>query len=163
MNHTGKRRRGVLLIIVVSILAAPTARADAVTDWNIKAGEIVVAAGMTTPVASRTLAIVHTAVYEAVNAITGRYPDSGLKLKAAAGASIDAAVAAANHDTLVKLAPSQQEAIDNAYRAALAMIADAPAKTEGIAVGEKAAAAILALRADDGADAIETYRPYTTA
>src|SRR4030095_11887024 len=104
-----------------------------------------------------------TAVYEAVNAITGRYPDSGLKLKAAAGASIDAAVAAANHDTLVKLAPSQQEAIDNAYRAALAMIADAPAKTEGIAVGEKAAAAILALRADDGADAIEPYRPYTTA
>jgi hypothetical protein len=165
MNHTGKRPRIVLLIIVVSILAVPRARADVVTDWNIKAGEIVVAAGMTTPVACRTLAIVHTAVYEAVNAITKRYPDSGLKLKAAAGASIDAAVAAANHDTLAKLAPSQQPAIDNAYRADLAMIADGPAKTEGIAVGEKAAAAILALRAADGADAdaIETYRPYTTA
>jgi hypothetical protein len=163
MNHTGKRRRIVLLIIVVSILAVPMARADVITDWNIKAGEIVVAAGMGTPVANRTLAIVHTAVYEAVNAITRRYPDSGLKLKAATGASIEAAVAAANCATLATLAPSQQAAIDEAYRAALAVIADGPAKTEGIAIGEKAAAAILALRAADGADTIETYRPYTTA
>jgi hypothetical protein len=163
MNYTGKRRRIVLLIIVFSILAVPMARADVITDWNIKAGEIVVAAGMVTPVANRTLAIVHTAVYEAVNAITRRYPDSGLKLKASTGASIDAAVAAANRATLAKLAPSQQAAIDEAYRAALAMVADGPAKTEGIAVGEMAAAAILALRADDGADTIETYRPYTTA
>jgi len=163
MNHTGKRRRIVLLIIVVSILSVPVARADVITDWNIKAGEIVVAAGMGTPVANRTLAIVHTAVYEAVNAITRRYPDSGLKLKAATGASIEAAVAAANRATLATLAPSQQAAIDEAYRAALAVIADGPAKTEGIAIGEKAAAAILALRAADGADTIETYRPYTTA
>jgi hypothetical protein len=163
MNHTGKSRRIVLLIIVVSIFAVPMARADVITDWNIKAGEIVVAAGMGTPVANRTLAIVHTAVYEAVNAITRRYPDSGLKLKAATGASIEAAVAAANRATLAKLAPSQQAAIDEAYRAALAVIADGPAKTEGIAIGEKAAAAILALRAADGADTIETYRPYTTA
>ena len=163
MNHTGKRHRIVLLIIVVSILAALTARADVITDWNIKAGEIVVDAGMATPVANRAMAIVHTAVYEAVNAITRRYPDSRLRLKAAAGASVEAAVAAANHATLANLAPSQQAAIDNAYRAALAMIADGPAKTEGIAVGERAAAAILALRADDGADAIEAYRPYTTA
>src|SRR5262249_29269563 len=157
------RRRIVLLIIIVSILAVPMARADVITDWNIKAGEIVVAAGMGTPVANRTLAIVHTAVYEAVNAITRRYPDSGLKLNAATGASIEAAVAAANRATLAKLAPSQQAAIDEAYRAALAVIADGPAKTEGIAIGEKAAAAILALRAADGADTIETYRPYTTA
>ena len=163
MNQTGKRQRVMLLIIAISMLAAPMARADVVIDWNIKAGEIVVAAGMATPTANRAMAIVHTAVYEAVNAITRRYPESGLKLKAEAGASVEAAVAAANHATLAKLAPSQQAAIDNAYRAVLAMIADSPAKTEGIAVGERAAAAILALRADDGADTIETYRPYTTA
>ena len=59
--------------------------------------------------------------------------------------------------------PSQQAAIDGAYQAALAKIADGPAKTAGIAVGEQAAAAILALRADDGAAAAETYRPHTTA
>jgi hypothetical protein len=150
------------------MLASTMARADVVTDWNDKAGEIVVAAGLTTAPANRAMAIVQTAVYEAVNAITRRYPDSGLKLDAAPGASVEAAVAAANYATLVKLLPSQQVAIDKAYRAALAKIAGGPAKAAGIAaagiaVGEKAAAAILALRGDDGADAIETYRPYTAA
>ena len=107
------------------------------------------------------LAIVQTAVYEAANAITKRYPD-GLPLEAAPGASVDAAVAAANRATLAKLVPSQQAAIDAAYQAALARIADGPAKTAGIAVGEKAAAAVLARRADDGAATGETYRPHTT-
>jgi len=145
------------------MLASTMARADVVTDWNVKAGEIVVAAGLTTAPANRTMAIVQTAVYEAVNAITRRYPDNGLKLDAAPVASVEAAVAAANYATLVKLLPSQQAAVDNAYRAALSKIAGGPVKAAGIAVGEKAAAAILALRGDDGADAIETYRPYTAA
>jgi len=63
----------------------------------------------------------------------------------------------------VKLAPSERAVIDSVYQVALAAIADGPAKTAGVAVGEKAAAAILALRADDGANKQETYRPYTTA
>jgi hypothetical protein len=151
------------MIIVVSTLIAPEARADVVNDWNIKAGDIVLAARLGTLPANRALAIVQTAVYEAVNAITRRYLESGLKLQAAPGASVEAAVAAANRATLAKLAPSEVAAIDSAYRAALAMIADGPAKTEGISVGEKAAAEILASRANDGADALETYRPYTTA
>ena len=75
----------------------------------------------------------------------------------------DAAIAAANRATLTKLVPSQQAAIDSDYQAALAKIADGAAKTAGIAVGEKAAAAVLALRAEDGAAAGETYRPHTTA
>jgi hypothetical protein len=62
----------------------------------------------------------------------------------------------------LKLVPSQQAAIDSAYQTALSAIADGPAKTAGIEVGDKAAAAILALRADDGAAAPETYRPRTT-
>jgi hypothetical protein len=139
------------------------ALADAVTDWNIKAGEIVVEAKLATPPANRVLAIVQTAVYEAVNAITKRYPASELQLEAESGASVEAAIAAANHATLAKLVPSQQEAIDTAYHAELARIADGSAKTAGIAVGDKAAAAILAGRADDGATTGETYRPYTTA
>ncbi len=84
-------------------------------------------------------------------------------LEAASDASVEAAIAAANHATLAKLVPSQQAAIDTAYHAVLAGIADGPAKTAGIAVGDKAAAAILAGRADDGATTGETYRPHTTA
>jgi hypothetical protein len=109
------------------------------------------------------LAIVHTAVYEVANAITKRYPASGLTPEAAPGASVEAAIAAASHATLTKLVPSQQAAIDSAYHAALARIADGPAKTTGLAVGEQAAAAILAGCADDGAATGETYRPHTTA
>ena len=163
MNHTRKRPQIAVLVVAASLLAAPMALADAVTDWNIKAGEIVVEAKLPTPPANRVLAIAQTAVYEAVNAITKVYPDSELQLEAASGASVEAAIAAANHATLAKLLPSQQAAIDTAYHAALAGITDGSAKTDGIAVGDKAAAAILAERTDDGAATQETYRPHTTA
>jgi hypothetical protein len=162
MNHTRKHQQIGILVVAASLLAAPTALADVVTDWNIKACEIVVEAKLGPPPANRALAIVHTAVYEAVNAITKRYPASELPLEAEFGASVEAATAAATHATLAKLVPSQQAAIDTAYHAALAKIADGPAKTAGIAVGEKAAAAILAGRVDDGASTGETYRPHTT-
>jgi hypothetical protein len=109
------------------------------------------------------MAMAQLAVYEAVNAITKRYPPERVTLDAAPGASVEAAAAAANRATLLKLVPSQQAAIDSAYQTALSAIVDGPAKSEGIAVGDKAAAAILALRADDDAAASESYRPYTTA
>ncbi len=163
MNNNTKHQQIALLVVAASLLAAPMALADVVTDWNIKACEIVVEAKLGPPPANRVLAIVQTAVYEAVNAITKRYPASELQLEAASGASVEAAIAAANHVTLAKLVPPQQAAIDNAYHAVLAGIADGPAKTAGIAVGDKAAAAILAGRADDGATTGETYRPHTTA
>ena len=163
MNYTKKHQQIGLLVVAASLLAAPMALADAVTDWNIKAGEIIVEAKLGTPPANRIMAIVHTAVYEAVNAITKRYPASELPLEAAADASVEAAIAAASHATLAKLVPSQQAGIDTAYQTALAKIADGPAKTAGIAVGDRAAAAILAKCADDGASSGETYRPQTTA
>ncbi|AMO22548.1 vanadium-dependent haloperoxidase [Ramlibacter tataouinensis] len=143
-------------------LAAPSVRADVVTDWNIKANEMVVEAKLGTPPAMRVLAIVHTAVYEAANAVTRRYPAGALKLDAAPEASLEAAVATANRATLVKLLPSVQPAVDSAYQAALAKVADGPAKAAGIAVGEKAAAAVLADAAEDKANAAEAYRPHTT-
>ena len=153
MHHTKKHHQIAVLVVAASLLAAPMALADAVTDWNIKAGEIVVEAKLGPPPANRVLAIVQAAVSEAVNAVTKRYPASELQLEAASDASVEAAIAAANHATLAKLVPSQQAAIDTAYNAALAGIADGPAKSAGIEVGDKAAAAILAGRADDGAGA----------
>ena len=157
-----KRHHVALLLGILSVCVS-IARADAVTDWNIKACEIVADAGLGTPPANRVIAIMHTAVYEAVNAITGKYPAGGRQMDAAKGASVDAAVAAASRGTLIKLMPSQQAAIEAAYQAALTKIADGGAKTDGIAVGEKAAEAILSSRSDDGAAIVETYRPYTIA
>jgi hypothetical protein len=155
---------GVLLLAGTAwLLAGPAAKADVVTDWNITAGDIVTAAVPRPGASYRTMAMVQSAVYEAVNAITKRYPPDRAKLDASPGASIDAAVAAANRATLSKLEPSQQAAIDRAFKLALSAIPDGPAKADGIAVGELAAVAIFSLRADDGADAPESYRPHTTA
>jgi len=163
MSWTTRQVWMTLLALAASLAAGPLANADVVTDWNIIAGDIVVAARLLPPPANRAMALVQTAVYEAVNAVTKRYPQDGVKLDASPGASVDAAVAAANYAALSKLVPSQQAAIDSAYRAALSAIPDGSAKTEGVAVGEKAAAAILTLRADDGAAEPEIYRPRTTA
>ena len=162
MIRTKKQPLIALVAIATSLLACTSARADAVCDWNTKVGEIIVSEKMGPPPANRTMAIVDTAVYEAVNAITKRYPAGTLKLEAAPGTSVDAAIAAANRTTLSKLLPSQQVAIDFAYQAALSKIADGAAKNSGIAVGEQAAAAVLVARADDGAVAVETYRPQTS-
>ena len=149
MNSKTKHTRWASLIFAALLIASPRASADAVCDWNIKVGDIVVSAKMGPPPANRAMAIANTAVYEAVNAITKRYPAGALKLDAAPGASVDAAIAAANRRALAKLLPSQQAAIDSAYQAALAKIADGASKTSGIAVGEQAAAAILAMRAEE--------------
>jgi hypothetical protein len=163
MHNTTKHRWMTLLVVAAALLAGSMAQADVVTDWNITAGDIAVAAKLPPPPAYRVMAMVQSAVYEAVNAITKRYPPDRVTLDAAPGASVEAAVAAANRATLLKLVPSQQAAIDSAYQTALSAIAESPAKTAGLAVGDKAAAAILTLRADDSAAAAESYRPHTTA
>lgn len=144
------------------LLLSPAARADVVTDWNAKAGAIVASAKLPAPPSVRILAMVQAAVYEAANAATGRYKTTRVKLDAAPGASVEAAVAAANRAVLLPLLPEQKAATEEAYQEALAKIPDGPATAKGIALGEKAAAAVLAQRLNDGAATPETYRPSTT-
>ena len=163
MNDTRKFRWMVLPIALASLLAGSTAVADVVTDWSVTAADMTVAAGLGPPPANRTLAMVQTAVYEAVNAITRRYPIDRVALNAAPDASVPAAVAAANRAMLSRRRPPPPAPIDKAYGSAIAAIADGPAKTAGIAVGEQAATAVLAWRADDVAGTPERYRPATTA
>jgi hypothetical protein len=163
MNDTWTFRWVVLPVAAASLLGGPIAAADVITDWNATAADITVGSGLPTPPANRMMAMVQTAVYEAVNAITKRYPGDRITLNAAPGASVDAAVAAANRAMLSRLVPAQQASIDKAYASALASIPDSAAKTAGIALGEQAAAAVLAWRADDGAVSPEQYRPATTA
>ena len=74
-------------------------------------------------------------------------------------ASADAAVAAAAHDVLVALFPSQSADLDTKYEAALNGLPDDQARANGIEVGQQAAAAILLARANDGRDATVTYIP----
>ncbi len=155
--------RATTIAALLVILMPLHVLADAVTDWNQRAGDIVVDANIGPLPAERALAIVQAAVYEAVNAITQRYPINDTNLQAVPGASVDAAVAAANHTALSTLIPHQQAEIDAAYQVAMTVIADGETKSQGIAVGKAAATAILALRNHDGAAAQESYRPYTRA
>ncbi|HEX2486272.1 MAG TPA: vanadium-dependent haloperoxidase [Myxococcota bacterium] len=100
--------------------------------------------------ASRAMAIVHIAVFEAANAFGGRYESYTGQRRAPRGASFRAAVAQAAHDTLVALYPSQAAAFDAELAEEFAGMRDLRARSLGAAVGKSAAAAILALRADDG-------------
>ncbi len=149
------------ILAAVILLGAASARADVVTDANAKAADIA-SKHPATPIAVRTMAIVQVSVFEAVNAITGRYPEHRVQITAAPGASADAAVAAATRTVLLKLIPVQQAAIETDYQAALKAVPDARSKADGIAVGEQAAAAVVASCADDGAVAPDTYRPHAT-
>jgi len=140
---------------------------DAVTAWNANAG-VAATAACITPLGdplheSRMYAMTHVAIHDALNAIDRRARPYTFE-KAEPGASPDAAVAAAARDVLVALIGQlplelvSQSCIDAGiasveadYAAALAAIPDDPTKAQGIAVGQAAAAAILALRAADGA------------
>ena len=86
MNIATEVSQSALLVFAASLIASPVAQADAVCDWNIKVGEIVVSAKMGPPPANRAMAIANTAVYEVVNAITKRYPAGVLKMDVAPGA-----------------------------------------------------------------------------
>jgi hypothetical protein len=151
-----------LVVALAIVSGALCARADTVTDANAKAAEIASKLPATPP-AVRVIAYVQVSVFEAVNAITGRYPPLMAKLNAAPGASVDAAIAAATRTVLSKLMPpAHRAAIDADYEAALKLVPDGPAKTNGIAVGEQAATGCLA-RVDEGLTVPDTYRPHTTA
>jgi PAP2 superfamily len=150
------------LLAAMMLAGASSAHADVVTEANAKAADVA-SKHPATPIAVRTMAIVQVSVFEAVNAISGRYPSSRTKITAAPGASVEAAVAAATRTALSKLMPTQQALIEADYQAALKPVPDGRAKADGIAVGEQAAAAILASCADDGSVAPNTYRPHTTA
>jgi len=100
--------------------------------------------------AARAEAIVHVAIFEVVNAIKGGYESYAGVPAATTGTSFVAGVAQAAHDTLVALWPSQSAIFDAHLTTALGAVAEGTAKTQGIALGQNAAAAILFLRQNDG-------------
>ena len=147
------------------------AQEDAVLTWNENAGDAATAAciaPLDNPLhESRMYAMMHIAVHDALNAIDRRSRPYAFNMRVEQRTSPDAAVAAAARTVLITLinqlpseltpaaCPDSVErgvaSVEADYAAALAMIRDGPAKTRGVALGEASAAAILALRATDGA------------
>jgi hypothetical protein len=154
-------RRLTGLIVCGYLSWTGLARADAVLDWNAHAGNASVSVAQKgPPLAAIDFALVHTAIYDAVNAIAG-YPFEpyGVTPDVTTPASGEAAAAAAAHAILVALFPTQQADLDAKYAASLALIPDGPEETNGIAVGEQTAAGILALRVNDRRTAVVPYTP----
>jgi hypothetical protein len=139
------------------------ARADVVTDWNVKAQAFQIADQRNSQVSSREMAILHVSMFEAVNAIERRYAPYRLNLTADKNVSKEAAVASAAHAVLIALYPKQQAKLDADLTASLAAVAEGQSKATGIDLGKRAAAGILALRVEDGFDVPESYRPHTSA
>ena len=163
----------VLILAAPSALAAPGSRTwcadrcdQVVIDWNLRTYEVVKTDnGYQNPMsASRTLAMVHLAMHDAVNAVAPRYqtyayrPEPG-SIETGADPVVAAAVAA--HDVLAGLYPRQKEALDRALDASVLDAGVGTAVERARKVGAAAAAAMLARRANDGSQAEEAYTPGT--
>jgi hypothetical protein len=149
-------------ILSLGVEGARQAAADEVTKWNETASQAAFDSGLAgnPPFHSRVNAMTHAAIHDALNAINRLYRPYALDIPATAGASPEAAAATAAHTVLLDQFnrliafgfTSQQATLDAAYAASPALIPDGAAKTSGIAIGEAAGAAILALRENDGWD-----------
>jgi hypothetical protein len=148
------RAAGLLVAIAATIaLGAPAlAHADAVTQWNLYATNALIGTAAQAPTVSVLhLAMVHGAVYDAVNAIDGGHEGYLISSRLAAPFdSKDAAAATAAYRVLSSIVPAQQPVLEAQYATSLGGIPDGSSKTRGIAVGEAAAAAMIAARTDDG-------------
>src|SRR5256886_12710554 len=157
MNRIDMKRKLELCLAVVALVIAMSsfARADVVTEWTQNAQQALLTA-KTSPVGStRVLAIMHVAVFDAVNGIEQRYTPIHVDFDAPAGASRRAAAIQAAYATLVKLFPSQQASLSASRDASLASIAsddaaeDSQSIARGIEWGQQVADDILLWRSKD--------------
>lgn len=131
---------------------------NAVIDWNQTVLNAIKDDKTAPPVAAYNLAMVHTAIYDAVNAIAKAYSPYRVTAEAPVFASPEAAAAAAAHRVLVNLYPQKTATFDAALASSLGEIPDGKSENDGIALGQFVAQQIMALRSTDGA---KTPMPYT--
>ena len=135
--------------------------ADTVLAWNEVAVEATRVARLSPNAQTRVLAMVHGAVFDAVNGIEGGYDPYLVQRHAPRWASEEAAAAVAAHNVLVALLPAQQATLDAALASSLAAVPDGRAEDAGADFGKLVADRMLAERADDGSADVVTYVPGT--
>jgi hypothetical protein len=150
-------------VAFLGVLGWPdTGRADAVIDWHAIAANTLCKTSPPLrpgPVALIDLAMAQAAVYDAVQAIGGKYKPYHVQIPGVSG-SPEAAAAKASHDVLVNSFPTLATTLGTTYKEYLTkkgLKEDDP----GVAVGQKAAAGIIALRADDGRIPNPPAQPFT--
>ena len=151
------RIRIVGAIGIFLLLSAPVPAGDVVTDWNALALDIMKQEFTHPPKVGRDLAIVHTAIWDAIAAVDGGYHPILTRFSPAPSASMEAAVSSAARDSLTQLYPTRAAETDAFSAGRLAGIADGPARAAGIAMGQAAASATIRSRQDDGWDSASAY------
>ena len=144
--------RALLLLAACLVSPLTTASANVVTDWDEKAVALI-QPRMVPPIAYRAMAIVHIAMFDAVNSIEPVYRPYFAQLPTTRETSKDAAAAAAAGTVLTKLLPDVASDIQAALKSYLSAIPDSDAKSEGIKLGEAVAVKTLEARATDGSSA----------
>ena len=145
-----QRTHALFFLLMLSLLIGSVARADVVLDWNTIAVNTAVANKQNPFAQARFAAIVQVAVFEAVNSITHDYQPYLGTINAPSGASAEAAAIEAAYKVLSTYFPASQPALSADRTNSLALIPDGQAKIDGIATGDAAALAMIALRAHDG-------------
>lgn len=154
MKRFPKPAAGILVIAAAALISISARAQNVVTDWNAVA--ITQARASTAPGSATAggtslyMAYVELAVYNAVNAIDGRFQPYKYTVTAPAGASADAAAIEAAYQMLIHLLPDRLTPLTMQYNASLAAIPDGTAKTDGQSVGLASANAMIALRTGDG-------------
>ena len=158
----------ILIACVLVLTSISSAVANDVVQWNETTMKVILANGQNNIVSTRTLTMVQAAVHDALNAINRRYDAYYFDGPADAGASPEAATAAAAHTVLVGIVstagtPAQRSGalalVEQAYAASLARVADAAARNRGVAVGRADGSGMLTVRRDDGASRDAVYTP----
>jgi PAP2 superfamily len=143
-----------VLLALLLIFPIESGSANVITDWDMKA----IAVAAPAPSGAREMAIVHIAMFDAVNSIERRYRPYLIQIPALKNISQDAAAATAAGTVLIALHPDKAGELKVALASYLAVIPDSDGKLDGIKVGEAAAAKVLEARVHDGADAPDAYR-----
>ena len=155
-----------VLLSMAMITPAPSVLGNAITEWDDKALVTVTPManlGGTNPyMAQRMMAIVHVAMFDAVNSIERRYRSYLVQLPADPTTSKEAAAASAAAKVLSTIDAKTSGEIKGVLASYLTAIPDGAAKSDGVRLGEAVATKVLESRLNDGADAPDAYRPRTT-
>lgn len=154
-------RLALALCLWGSVWPTPSAKADVVGEWNVSALRTLAETGWQVPRQQRALAMMHAAIFDAVNAVRPAHAPFVPGLPTIPGASEAAAASQAAATVLRRMVPAAAGRIDAANAALLdaVAVADPDAKASAIALGTAAARAVLAAREDDGADWATDYAP----
>ncbi|KJC53410.1 hypothetical protein UB31_08260 [Bradyrhizobium sp. LTSP849] len=153
-------------LLVVGLLSP--AHADTVTEWNTIALNAGTAArqtpvGQTPAQQARNLAMVHLAMFDALNSIEPRYTPYRMQSNVPKTTSREVAASVAAHYLVVRLYAAQAKDADAALKESMALVPEGPDKAQGVRLGEEIAAAMLEERKADGSAVPDTYRPHGAA